>query len=183
MLKPPFFSSSRRWKVPEFILSLSSEKTSSNNLEFPVADHGLMSEPVIIGRPALQHVKIETLSIAEDKISMISWAEYDGLDNTLLRATRGVFCLILSNSGKTNSIKTSRPTVNYYDATNQANLFNYPALLDIYDSAEEENRARKIDKVHNRAEKVLFSEFHNAVANSVKSIATYFIAYLRSTNL
>ena len=63
--KPQTFTMSRTWICPRLILHLAAGKLALLNVKFLVADGELATEDLIIGKPVLQHLKVDTSTLME----------------------------------------------------------------------------------------------------------------------
>eukprot|EP00171_Calliarthron_tuberculosum_P022172 IDg22172t1 len=69
------FTFSRSWKVPVIILNLKVGRMAMKNLSFLVADDQMSAEPLIIGRPVLEHFNLDTKTLLEKHAKQL-----DGID-------------------------------------------------------------------------------------------------------
>lgn len=141
------FSFSRTWTAPRTILHLASGQLALVNIKFLVADDDLACEDLLIGRPVLHHLQIDTKTLLE-----LSRKSLDGTDcsnvGRLTLANRGGYVSRIMVS-RLNHIRTEEkdldpdhPRINYFTARSEPDPFPDPSLLDPLD----ENQHNEIQK-------------------------------------
>ncbi len=53
--------------VPEIVMKLRVGKMALKNVTFLVCDDKMTNEPIIIGRPVLEHLRIDTKTLPEER--------------------------------------------------------------------------------------------------------------------
>lgn len=123
------FSFSRMWCVPRTVLQLSSGWLAILNVSYLVADDELSGEGLPIGRPVLEHLKVDTKRILEE-----NRATLDGIDYSPKNG--GYVSMVMtsrSNFASNVYAKSSRSKINYFHSQENDDPFPDANLLDAID--------------------------------------------------
>lgn len=161
------FSFSRIWTVPRTVLHLSSGQLALLNLSYLVADDDLASESLLIGRPILAHLQVDTRTLLEQNRAVLNGADCSSIGNPTA-PTRGGFVSRIMLA-RINRI-VDHPRANYYMAQTEEDPFPDPSLLDPLDSEQHDDVLGAVhdmiersksnglpDQYHDRLEKMVYS--------------------------
>lgn len=142
------YSFSRAWSVPVTVLHLNSGRLALKNIRFLIADDAMTCEDLLIGIAVLEHLRVDTKTLLEDRIESL-----DGTDcspDLLQRKTTGgqVSRIMLARLNRVGNDQMdapnptvpdpTRPKVNYYRARTEGDPFPDPSLLDPVDMEQHE---------------------------------------------
>ena len=169
------FSFSRQWIVPNTILQLRTGSMGIQNMSFLISDDRLTGEPLIIGRPALQHMRVDTKTLLEERYSELNGIDCSSIGNPTMSSKAGyVSRLMISRvqdapQGNKARVKNSdakpiattpialhnpdRPRVSYFDSRNEKDPFPDCNLLDPVDSDQQEEVLHSVQAMIAEAKK------------------------------
>lgn len=137
---PHCYEFSRSWSVPATVLDLNSGRLVLKNVRYLVPDYATPTEDLLIGRPVLRHLRVDTKTLLEDRIKSL-----DGTDcspNRLPVDGGHVSRLMVARLNRisndqmdmtTGPPDPSRPKVNYFSARAEEDPIPDPSLLDPVD--------------------------------------------------
>ena len=156
--EPRMYAFSRAWSVPTTVLNLSSGRLALKNLRFLIPDDAVASEDMLIGRPVLRHLRVDTKTLLEERVSSL-----DGTDcspDLLPKANGGhVSRLMLARLNRVNNDEVdtpptadpTRPKVNYFSARAEEDPLPDPSLLDPIDEEQHEDIKTAVDDLRKQA--------------------------------
>lgn len=150
------FTFSRVWKVPRAVLQLSSGKLVVLNISYLVADDDRSSTGLLIGRPVLKHLKIDTKRILENNREKLDGIDCSAVGNPTIPQNGGyVSMVMISRQNHVVNIRTDdiHSSVNYFHYKANDDLFPDPCLLDPIDHSHEEEVRTAVDEMIYRAKK------------------------------
>jgi len=139
------FSFSRTWTAPRTVLHLSSGPLALVNITYLVADDDLACEDLLIGRPVLKTLQIDSETMLERNRAVLDGADCSHVGNPIAHKQGGtVSRLMVARLNRIGNFETiteddataEQPRVNYYECRNEKDPFPDPSLLDPVDSVQ-----------------------------------------------
>lgn len=150
--KAQTFSFSRQWTVPRLTLQLSAGPLALLNVQLLVADDDLADEDILIGRPVLAHLGVDSRSILEQRRATLDETDCSHLQRHIgakskigrlliarLKRTRGSDANDEYDSSSKSSKTTPRPSSSYFANRSEPDPFPNPHLLDLPDKDHKAN--------------------------------------------
>ena len=156
------FQFSRKWSVPRLTLHLASGKLAVLNISFLVADDDLASQGILIGRPVLQHLKVDTRTLLEENRAALDGTDCATVGNPTEGARGGYVSMIMN--ARANNVRNPlqdhlRPRINFFGSRNDEDPFPNPNLLDLIQPNGDETNAA-IEDMLNDLKKVGLKDEH-----------------------
>lgn len=104
------FKFSRRWHIPRTTLHLFSGKLAVMNVTFLVDDDEFASEGLIVDRPILEHMNIDTKTLLKSNRAALDGIDCSALGNPTMEAQGGYVSRIMSARADTITTVDSDPT-------------------------------------------------------------------------
>eukprot|EP00737_Agarophyton_chilense_P004416 gb/GEZJ01005548.1/.p1 GENE.gb/GEZJ01005548.1/~~gb/GEZJ01005548.1/.p1 ORF type:complete len:277 (+),score=18.39 gb/GEZJ01005548.1/:1081-1911(+) len=134
------FAFSRTWTAPRTVLHLSSGSLALQNITYLVADNDLACEELLIGRPVLRHLRVDTETLLNNNRFALNGADCLEVGNPTVDSDEGyVSCLMVERLHKdlhaSDAIQRiqpplNRPRANFHAARQDQDPFPDPSLLD-----------------------------------------------------
>jgi len=137
--QPQEFTFSKVWTVPRTVLHLSSGKLAVLNISFLVADDDLTAGGILIGRPVLRHMRVDTKTLLESNRDALDGIDCANVGNPTVAENRGHVSAIMSQRAseveKFIPIQDPlRPRVDYFQSRKEIDPFPDASLLDRLDA-------------------------------------------------
>jgi len=137
--EPIEFTFSKVWMVPRTVLHLSSGKLAVLNISFLVADDDLTSGGLLIGRPVLQHMRVDTKTLLESNRASLDGTDCADIGNPTIVDKRGhVGTIMDKRSAEVEhhipNQDPNRPRVDYFQSRKEIDPFPDASLLDPVDA-------------------------------------------------
>lgn len=166
------FSFSRTWTAPRTVLQLPSGQLALMNIKFLVADDELACEELLIGRPVLEHLKVDTNTLLDTNRSVLDGVDCSEIGNPTAAKNGGMVSRIMvsrlnqvqedePNSEVQGELAADRPRVNYNAARNEEDPFPDPSLLDPIDSMQHKEVETETEEMLHKAKENGLSTDHS----------------------
>ena len=134
---PSTFTCSRKWIVPRTMIEVASGNLCLLNIAYMVVDGELSTEDVLIGRPILEHLRIDTNTLILSNYDRINNTDCASVPNPTSCITSTVRRIETSPSSQQEASEIStRPLVNYHQARTESDFIYDPSLLEIIDESQ-----------------------------------------------
>ena len=148
--EPEAFTFSRAWLVSRTILHLSSGRLAATNISYLVADEELTATDLIIGRPILEHMRVDTKTLIEERREGLDNIDCSTVGNPTLPARGGrISAMMLARINRVQygqmEAEDKRPRIDYFESRSERDPFPDPSLLDKVDEDQEQAVTDAID--------------------------------------
>ena len=144
------FTFSRKWCVPNVVLNLKAGPLALRNVLFLISDDRLTSEPVIIGRPVLKHMKVDTKSLLEERAALLDGTDCSSVGNPTT-GKGGYVSRLMRSLTEEQDQNTARFTTSYNRERLQQDPLPDPALIDLTTYETGTERRKSIEMMLERA--------------------------------
>ena len=133
------FTFSHSWTVPRTALHLSSGLLALVNVTYLVADDTLNCEDLLIGRPVLLHLQVDSRTLLENNRSLLDGTDCSQVGNPTASDQRGLINRIMVarinriSNDDVEPLRSDRAKVNHFRSRNETVPFPDPSLLDPID--------------------------------------------------
>ena len=160
--EPQSFAFSRTWQAPRTVLQLPSGSLALANITFLIADNDLACEDLLIGRPVLRHLRVDTETLLDNNRFALNGADCSDVGNPTANDNEGFISRLTAARAHTtpesflkNHPKppppANRPRINYHAARIDQDPFPDPSLLDLIDSDQHEAIEDAVDSMIEKA--------------------------------
>lgn len=156
---PQEYNCSRAWFVPITVPHLNAGQLALKNIKFLVADYDVNCEDILIGRPVLHHLRVDTKTLLEDNIPALDGTDCSSIEQTVQTNGGKVSRIMMarlnhvenSHEDTPPKVSTVRPKVNYYAARAEEDPFPNPFLLDSIDSDQHDDIMAEVREAEKKA--------------------------------